>query len=77
MTQRDKLCAGLREMGATEMPKKNKYTMFHKLNGTVNRYYFVGKAGALRVSSRPNAATSIPCNDRFRNSVLSGGLETL
>jgi hypothetical protein len=74
MTQHDKLCAGLRKMGAIEMPKKNKYTMFRSING---KYYFVGKAGALRVSSRPNAATSIPCNDRFRNLVMSGGLETL
>jgi hypothetical protein len=73
MTQHDKLCARLRELGAVEMPKKNKYTMFKR----GERYYFVGKAGALRVSARANVATSISCNDWFRNLVMSGRLETL
>jgi hypothetical protein len=66
MTIHDKLCAGLEALGAVKLPKKNKYTMYN-LN---NRVYFVGKAGALRVCLRANAAASIPCTDFFREKVL-------
>jgi hypothetical protein len=48
MTQHDRLCHGLEVMGATKLPKRNKYTMF-KLGV---HYYFVGTAGALRIASR-------------------------
>lgn len=67
MTQHNQLVAGLEALGAKKLPKKNKYTML-KLD---NHYYFVGSAGALRVALRANAAASIPCNDRFREKVLT------
>jgi hypothetical protein len=66
-TQHDILCAGLEALGGAILPKRNKYTVY-KLGV---HYYFVGKAGALRIASRQNAAASIPCNDRFRRSVIN------
>jgi hypothetical protein len=70
-TIHDRLCHGLEAMGATKLPKRNKYTMFQlNRDGKASRYYFVGSSGALRASSRPSAATSIPCNDRFRQQVF-------
>jgi hypothetical protein len=65
-TQHDTLCAGLEALGGVRQPKRNKYTVL-KLGV---HYYFVDKAGALRIASRQNAAASIPCNDRFRQHVI-------
>lgn len=61
------LSDGLIKLGATPLPKKNKYSMF-KLGP---KYFFVGKAGALRTCSRPNAAASVVCHDVTRQKVLT------
>jgi hypothetical protein len=56
MTQHDRLCHGLEAMGATKLPKRNKYTMFQlNRDGKAPRYYFVGSAGALRIIPAQNA----------------------
>jgi len=73
MTQHDRLCAGLEALGAVKMPKRNKYTMY--LFEDV--YWFVGRAGALRVCNRPNAAMSTPALMRRRQRVLDAPLNKL
>jgi hypothetical protein len=68
-TLHDKLCLGLSRLGYSQLPKRNKYTMF--TNSDNSKILFVGKSGALRQCNRANAALSIPCSDKFRQTVLS------
>lgn len=76
MTQHDRLCLGLEALGAEKLPQRGKYTRYKRLVPTKSwpfaaaRFYFVGKAGALRVSKRDAQTTSVPCNDTFRQQVL-------
>jgi hypothetical protein len=78
MTQHDRLCAGLEAMGAERLPKRNKYTMFKITKPSGDRFYFVGKAGALRFSIRhANAALSISCNDEFKRKVMNAPADIL
>jgi hypothetical protein len=71
-TLHDKLCLGLLRLGYSKLPKRNKYTMFEKKQDQIpSCVLFVGKNGALRQYHRANAALSIPCSDKFRQTVLS------
>lgn len=68
-TIHDSLCIGLEALGAKPVASKNKYTMYQMPD--TGRFYFVGKAGALRAGSKPNAAMSVCCPDQFRLRVLA------
>ena len=72
MTLHDRFCRGLEAMGFTPFHSRNMYTMYmrQETERTPVRYVFVGKAGALRVNSRPNAATSRDCGDSVKAMVL-------
>jgi hypothetical protein len=67
-TLHDRFCEGLKALGMKRIASRNKYTMFQS---AVPHYYFVGSAGALRVGSRPNAALSNPCSQKFKDKVLA------
>lgn len=71
MTLHDTYCAGLEALGCERLPKRNKYTMYRYTSAKgVNRVFFVGKAGALRMSPRANAATSHPCSDALKARIV-------
>jgi len=70
MTLHDRYCAGLTALGCERLPKRNKYTMY-QYRGKVDRVFFVGTSGALRMSPRANAATSHPCSDALKARVLA------
>lgn len=75
MTQHDSLCLGLAALGARQilLPRPSKYTVFR----LGERYYFVGRAGALRVGFRPSPSSSTPCHDVFRQRVLDAPAKAL
>ncbi len=67
----DTLIDGLKTLGMKEIKHStNKYRVFNKDGwGT----YFVGKAGALRVSRNGNVTDSTPVLPTFRKQVLERG----
>lgn len=73
MTQHDSLCLGLTHLGGTALPSKGKYTVFR----LGERYYFVGRAGALRVGFKASPSSSTPCHDVFRQRVLDAPAKAL
>ena len=66
-TIQDRLCDGLICLGMAEIKKTTKYRRF--VSG--NTHYFVGKAGALRVSRTGNLADTVRCSDAYREKVLN------
>lgn len=74
MTQHDSMCLGLTHLGATrETRAKGKYSVFR----LEERYYFVGRAGALRVGFKPSPSSSVACHDVFRQRVLDAPAKAL
>lgn len=79
MTQHDSLCLGLTHLGASPQAAnrgsraKGKYTIFR----LGERYYFVGRAGALRVGFKASPSSSTPCHDVFRQRVLDAPAKAL
>lgn len=71
LTIQQRYIIGLKALGYHPLPKRNRYSMLAGNNeGGQYSVFFVGANGALRVNKSPNAARSIPCNERFKNRVL-------
>jgi hypothetical protein len=70
-TQRERYIAALVAQGETLVKSTRKYDVYtrHARPGqTTEAFYYVGRAGALRVGI--SAAHSIPCSDKFKQTLL-------
>lgn len=70
MTIHDQIVAGLTERGETLVKRTGRYTVMTR-SKRVGTYYFIGKAGALRVGR--NASSSLAVLPDFKEAVIRSG----
>lgn len=70
-TLQDQLSLGLLRLGMVELKKTTKYRRFHCPKTGYD--FFVGRAGALRVSRNCKATMTTVVGDRYRAQVLEAG----
>jgi hypothetical protein len=70
-TLRERYTAALIARGETLVKSTHKYDVYTRQagpGGSTYHFYYIGRAGALRVGS--SIASSTPCSDRFKQSLL-------
>lgn len=63
---------GLLALNYQPLPSLTRYKRFTILEGSA-KVYFLGRNGALRVSSKGTLVASVPCGNRVREAILEAG----